>query len=425
MARKKIEKQDKITPAKLKRLKFEEDREKIISENFKQIPKATIEDKKICSCCGKPLIDDNYWESYSLAHIGRMTKSGKACNIICKNCAQLLFDYYYKTSRRNMEYAIERTCCDINFYWDAEKLKEAKEVYEKNHRKLHILSEYIGAVNRGRTTAIGLTYWDSPTIKNRGMTIIQGDSQAQQDALLYENQFINQGYDTPIDWEKEDAENRKKILSVFRCDPFEIEKEEDKPGLYRDLCMMLDDSMEEDFVKLRAALEIVRSFNKMDKWNKEIKELSDLSEDDPDVWKKMKSIQELKDRELKTITEFSKAHGFDSKSSQNKAKGAGTLSGIMKTMKDQQYERGILNLYDIKTSESIEQAAKASVKAIFDQLSIGNNESFQIIQEQRDQIVKLNKENTTLQEKLRLECVKNKRLELEKEAMKNGVEIDD
>lgn len=425
MVKKKKEIEKKITPAKLARMKFEEERAQIINDNFKPVTKLAKEEKKICSCCGKQLIEDNYWESYSLANNGRMNIQGKVCNSICKSCAQLLFDYYYKQSRRNTEYALEHVCCDMNFYWDPEKYKEAKEVYEKNHRKLHILSEYVGAVNRGRTTSIGLTYWDSPTIKNRGMTIIQGDVQAQQDALLNENQFINQGYDTPIDWEKEDAENRKKVLSVFRCDPFEIEKEEDKPGLYRDLCMMMDESMEEDFVKLRAALEIVRSFNKMDKWNKEIKELSDRADEDSDVWKKMKSIQELKDRELKTISEFSKAHGFDSKSSQNKAKGAGTLSGIMKEMKEKQYERGILNEYDIKTSESIEQAAKASMKAIFEQLQIGSNESLQMIQEQRDELVKLKKQLRKVQEDLRIECTKTTRLKLEKEALRNGVELDD
>ena len=422
MAKKQDDK--KITPAKQKRLDFEKNRQKIIDKYFKPIPKNTIKDKKICTCCGKSLIEDNFWENYGWGNIGRITETGKACCPICKDCAQLLFDFYYDNSRKNLEYAMERTCCDLNFYWDAEKLKEAREVFEKNNRKLHILSEYVGAVNRARTSAIGLTYWDSPTIKNRGMTVFQGNEQLQNVALLKTNKFINQGYDTPIDWEKEDIANKKKILSLFRCDPFEIEDEADKIGLYRDMCMMIDESMEEDFVKLRAALEIVRSFNKMDKWNKEIKELTNCGSDDAEVWKQIKSIQELKDRELKTISEFSKAHGFDSKSSQSKARGAGTLSGVMKEMDEKQYEKGILNEYDIRTSESIAQAAEASMKAIFDQLSIGNNESFKIIQDQRDELVKLKKQCRKVEEENRILEEKLTRIKLEKEAKKNGVDLE-
>ena len=76
-----------------------------------------------------------------------------------------------------------------------------------------------------------MTYWDSPTIKNRNITLVQGDIQAQNNALLQENKFINEGFDSPIDFAKEDMENRRKILRIFRYDPFEMDRETDKPAL--------------------------------------------------------------------------------------------------------------------------------------------------------------------------------------------------
>ena len=405
----------KITPAKQKQLEYEQKRNKVIETFFMFLNKKILEAEKMCSICGKELVTDNYWKNYSYSNIGRMDENGKICCPICKNCSQKLFDYYYKIGNKNLEYAMERVCCDLNIYWDVDRLKEAKQVYEKNNRKLHILSEYIGAIGRVGTDSLGLTYWDSPTIKNRNITLVQGDIQAQNNALLQENKFINEGFDSPIDFAKEDMENRRKILRIFRYDPFEMDRETDKPALYRNLVMMLDDAMEEDFVKLNAALEIVRSFNKIDNYRRQIYEI-EIS-DEPDL-NTITALTKLKAQEMKNITELSKDHGFAGRYAQNQAKGAGTLSGVMEQIREKQYEKGILNLYDIQTSESIAQAAEASMKAIFNQLSIATNvnEQFTIIQKQREDLIKLRKENQKLQEDLRKANCKIAEQRLEKEA---------
>ena len=49
-----------------------------------------------------------------------------------------------------------------------------------------------------------------------------------------------------------------------------VNGEKEKPILYSDLMSMIDDAMEDDFIKLKAALEIVLSFNKIEKWRKKI-----------------------------------------------------------------------------------------------------------------------------------------------------------
>ena len=425
---KKIEKgnkktaEKKITPAKQKQLEYEQKRNEIIDAFFKFPNNKVLEAEKVCTICGKPLVTDNYWKNYSFSNIGRMDTSGKICCPICKNCSYKLFDYYYKIGNKNLEYAMERICCDLNIYWDVERLKDAKEVYEKNNRKLHILSEYIGAIGRVGTDSLGLTYWDSPTIKNRNITLVQGDIQAQNDALLKENQFINDGFDMPIDFAREDAENRKKIIKIFRYDPFEGDRETDKPALYRSLVMMLDDAMEEDFVKLNAALEVVRSFNKIESYRRKIQEHENSDEPDLSI---IKSLTELKSKEMKNVTDLSKDHGFAGRYAQNQAKGAGTLSGVMEQIREKQYEDGILNLYDIQTSESINQAAEASMKAIFSQLSIATNvnEQFTIIQNQRDDLIKLRKENQKLKEDIRRANCKITEMKLEKESRQQRMEF--
>ena len=73
----------------------------------------------------------------------------------------------------------------------------------------------------------------------------------------------------------------------------------------------------------------------------------------------------------------------------------------MNEMNEKQYERGILNRFDIATSQSIQQAADASVKAIFEQLNIGGNETYTIIQNQNDAIRTLEKKLRETEEELR------------------------
>ena len=92
----------------------------------------------------------------------------------------------------------------------------------------------------------------------------------------------------------------------------------------------------------------------------------------------------------------------------------------MNEINEKQYERGILNMYDIETSESINQAAEASVKAIFNQLNIGGNESYIIIQNQHDMIRKLEKQLKTTQEELRKANCKIVEMKLKKKQNENS-----
>ena len=73
----------------------------------------------------------------------------------------------------------------------------------------------------------------------------------------------------------------------------------------------------------------------------------------------------------------------------------------MNKMNEQKYEKAILNRYDIETSSTIQQAAEASFKAIFNQLSLGESEVWKITQDQFEELTKLRKENGRLQEELR------------------------
>lgn len=357
-------------------------------------------DKKKCSICDRPMLSESYWKNFSFVNIGRVDETGKMCTPVCKTCAQKLFDYYYKEVDKDLTKAMEHLCCDLNIYWDLEIFKAAKDLYEKNERMLNITAEYIGSLGRQGVEYLGKSYWDSPTVVHRNITILQGESEDFERKLIDVDdikQNGDSGLYAPYDWDKEDAENRKKVLRVYRYDPFEHESDEDKKALYRDLVAMLDDAMEDDYVKSRGALEVVRGFNRLEKLGLQIATLEKTGADLAQIQKYV----DMKTKERNSITSFCKDNGFAASYQTKKAKGAGTLSGVMNEMNEKQYEKAILNMYDIETSESINQAAEASIKAIFNQLNIGGNESYTIIQNQNDMIRKLEKQLKTTQEELR------------------------
>ena len=115
----------------------------------------------------------------------------------------------------------------------------------------------------------------------------------------------------------------------------------------------------------------------------------------------LKALSDLKAKELTAITNFSRDNGFSERYATAKAKGENTLTGVMNKMNEQKYEKAILNRYDIETSATIQQAADASFKAIFGQLSLGESEVWKITQDQFEELTKLRKENSRLQEELR------------------------
>ena len=408
----------KLTPAKQIVKDFLDRQDKTTETYFKKIPKNKDLSKYICSCCGKELNSkDGFWRNYSYSNASRKNEEGYLVASVCKECAQKLFNFYYEQNGKNLENAIERTCVDLNVYWDIEVLKEAKRIHEHNARQMNIFQEYVAAVGRRRTEALGLTYWSSPIVQQREDVKIT-DVQEQKDDKAAE--FIKHGeeklgWDTPQTWEREDAENRKRIIRLYRYDPFEFEDETEQPVLYSDLNSMIEEEMEDDLVKLKAALEIVRSFARIERLRKKSRVL-ERRKDTPQS--EIKQITDAIKIELKNITDFSNSNGFSERYGKNKAKGLGSLSGIMKEMSEKRYESSVLNVYNSETSESINQAAEASMKAILSQLPIGANEQYTIIQNQRNKLTSLEKENKKLMEDIRKLNIEVERMKLEKQRAK-------
>ena len=349
-------------------------------------------DKYVCSCCGKALPQDKYFLAYNEGNLGRIEPNGKMHTHICMDCCKNLYEYlFYEKADKDGEKAMKWLCSYLNIYYDDVSYFKAKKTMEEKDRKTHIVEEYMSVISRSATLK-GKVFLESPDVD---VNQNKGDSKA--DKIINSNTG-NVPEDLEEEWSKADLEAKRQVIKMVCYDPFYFEIEKDRKILYKDLLGMMEQGMELDGLKVQAAIQIVLSFKNIRELNEKYRKKSD--EDAP--VSELKALSELKKKELETITSFSRDNGFGERYAISKAKGENTFSGIMAKMNEMKYENAILNMYDVETSKSINQAADASFAAIFNQLSMSEAEVYKTCQDQLKKILVLQRENATLTENLRL-----------------------
>ncbi|WEG18512.1 hypothetical protein PQ478_08520 [Alkalihalophilus pseudofirmus] len=200
--------------------------------------------------------------------------------------------------------------------------------------------------------------------------------------------------------ESEDR-NRDDVIRILGYDPFIGENPSDKRQLYNNLIDYLDDSTLEDSFKLPAVIEIVKTYNQIDKINLAI---ANITSDPTGITKStggIKSLMDAKKGMLASILALAKDNGISANHNNNKSKGSGTLSGIIKQLQEKGFEEAEVNLFDVETSQGMLQVANLSNESIIKQLQFDENDYSEMLIEQRDIIDKMTSKNAQLEEENR------------------------
>lgn len=221
--------------------------------------------------------------------------------------------------------------------------------------------------------------------------------------------------DRDVELNEEDLKNRREILMTFHFDPFEKENNKDKKQLYRDLVSMITDDLAEDLPKARAAISLVRGYLRADRLTDAVQLLSRDAQTMVENSKALKILSEMLKTENGILTTTIRDFGLSDRYATMKSKGTGTLGAIVRDIEMYDYDDGKVNRYDIKTSESMMQAAEISTKAMMKQLSLSEAEYVDMLKRQREEIDKLIKENDDLKEENRLIYKQIKKQDLLKE----------
>lgn len=354
----------------------------IISKSKKFVTNNTSQSKNNfkCVCCGKEKKQDKYFYKSN----SPILKANNQRMVICRECCIDLYEYLVE-KHDDCKTALYFACRMLDVYFDS-SLYYSAEQQANNSSSKSIFAIYLQKCN-SLPQYSGKTFAESTPLN------------ATENKNIFKSEIS-------LDTTEEDKRNKDDVIRMVGYDPFENENPLDKKYLYNTLVDFLDESTLEDSFKLPAVIEIVKSFNQIDKINRSLSLLTADINSMQNQTGGIKSLIESKDKIYRAVLAMAKDNGISVNHATNKSKGAGTLSGIIKQLQERGFSQADVNLFDIETAKGIQQVAELSNESIFKQLMLDENDYTWMISEQRELIKKQDKKLVDLEEENRLLKIK-------------------
>ena len=275
------------------------------------------------------------------------------------------------------------------------------------------------------------TIWDA-YIKNVGMKQYNGlrwrdgdifqtyvEDAKQVAALESGNKEATQTLIDSQEVSNEFEKNRKDVIRLLGYDPFEGEKLEDQPLLYSQLIGYLDlGGDNEDMMRISSAITIVRGFLQQTKLDDKIAKAMANSNINAS---ELKTLLDSKQKISSTISQLAEQSCLSLKHSKNASKGEDTFTGKTKKLKDMNLREAENNAFDIGTCEGMRQVADISNASILKQIHLDENDYTEMLGQQREMIVKLQRQADENMEKARILLREN--VDLKKFIQEQGINI--
>lgn len=352
-----------------------------------------------CSCCSTIRGAEEFPEIYS-SDFYYKDKSGRKRAQYCMYCITHMCEAFEQKYNSKFK-ALYRMCAELGIYYDD---KTAHKIFEEEH-----------------------TYEDGTPVSAYIPRYELYFRAVRDNEVLFEKEFmdswcvpfetileIQDGKVPASEGTEQCKRDRNDIIEKFHYDPFDKEPIADRARLYSDLLTLYDDAMASDLVRQRAAIEIVKSFYRIDCIGQTIQELQANTRSMVDNSKVLKELIDQKKKETDMVTSFSKDHGFAERYQMARSKGTGTLSSVVRDGYDNHFDRLAVNKFDIATAEAMKQVANISSEAMIHQIQLTGDEFRNMIEEQAIEIRKLTEKVGNLTEANRLlreKVVKNELIE--------------
>lgn len=205
-----------------------------------------------------------------------------------------------------------------------------------------------------------------------------------------------------VTWDDKDEKNRRYVIETYGYDPLEDMQEAtvmDRKYCYNALSSYCDtEGISEDGHKMMCCVSMVKTFLQIKKLDEEINKVSnDYEIDDA----RLKNLMASKKQALDTITNLAKDNNISSQWNRNIRAGQGTMSDKIREMYENGFDPSRVNLFDIKTCESIKQTADLSFQSIMEQLQLDENDYTRVIKNQREMVQDMTNEIDRLKEENR------------------------
>lgn len=390
----------KLTAAQLKK-KVETQEEKIKS----------LKEGAWCYMCDTHKSRDKFYVSTD-----PMSKSG--LTPICKDCARRIA---LKVDNKNVEHEPDKESVKLALrylnkpyldrIWDSSM--QEMENLASGRVKSNIWVAYIRQISMGQYN--GMTYFDSDFYKVK--TNISEDSS--------NNSYIENEDNSDEEIMSAYEQNKKDAIRLLGYDPFSKESTAEQPFLYATLIGYLDAAEEanDDRMRLSSIIEIVKGFNHIEKMNDIIARLmNDYTNIEANI-STIKNLEDTKSKITASVLKLAADNGISLKHSVNSTKGENTWTGKVRKMKEMNLRDAEVNLYDAEYSAGLRQVADISNASILKQIMLDENDSADMIIQQRELINKYKKIADEYEEKSRILLREN--IDLKALIKENGIDIEE
>ena len=364
------------------------------------------EDTAWCCMCGKAKRKDKFYVSTD-----PNLKSG--LTPICKDCARLLA---LRVDKNGEEHEPTKDSVKLALrylgkpYLDTVWNSSVQESESLNAAKTksNVWTSY--AKNIAMINYVGMTYADSDMFKVK---------------VVYDDEKTIETTESNKDIVEAFEQNQKDVIRLLGYDPFVKESVSDQPFLYSNLVGYLDASEDanEDRMRLSSIIEIVKGFNHIEKINDII---ANLMNDIQNIERNISTIKNLEDTKNKitsSVLNLARDNGISLKHSVNASKGENTWTGKVRKMKEMNLRDQEVNLYDTEYAAGLAQVADISNASILKQIRIDENDSADMIIQQRELINKYKRIADEYEEKARILLREN--IDLKAFIKEKGIDIEE
>lgn len=394
--KKKNEPEKAMTPAQMK---------KRIAELEEQV-RVFKEDTAWCCMCGKAKLKDKFYVSTDANLKSGMTP-------ICKECAAKLAlrvdknGETHEPTKDSVKLALRYLGKPyLDSVWNSSV--QESESLNAGKTKSNVWTAY--AKNIAMVNYVGMTYADSDMFKV---------------PVIYDDERTVENTETNKDILVAFEQNQKDAIRLLGYDPFVKESVSDQPFLYSNLVGYLDASEDanEDRMRLSSIIEIVKGFNHIEKINDII---ANLMNDVQNIERNISTIKNLEDTKNKitsSVLNLARDNGISLKHSVNASKGENTWTGKVRKMKEMNLRDQEVNLYDTEYSTGLAQVADISNASILKQIRLDENDSAEMLIQQRELINKYKKIADEYEEKARILLREN--IDLKALIKEHGIDLEE
>lgn len=372
----KIETSKSLVIPELKPSEYKKEYRRLFRENYE------LKEKFHCHLCGSFKKGDEFYKSTDARSLTGVTP-------ICKECAHSIMHRRDENGDDHLptkESLIEALrYLDKPFYEFA--YEQAMKEAEDQEQAKNFAKSYMRIISSKKYD--GKNFLDSDIFRDR---------------IIYTDEILVRGNDEEITAFQQFERDKADVLRLMGYDPFAGEAASDMPFLYSQMLGMLDSSEDanEDIFKIQSIVTIVRSFLQIKKIDDSIGALMDGYASTAQNANAIQKLQDSKQKIQTVIKNLAAESCISLKNSRNASKGENTWTGKIKKIKDLNLREAEVNGFDIETCRGMQQVMDMSNRSIVQALKLAEDELSDMVAEQREMIVNLQKKADSNEEIARI-----------------------